>query len=130
MKSTIRILLTMLIFSLICFFPSLFAGEKAQQYDALLGTWDVETEAGTYAFVFKFTVEEDALIGKFTGSSGEEVDMEELTFKDNELSFTVTINAGGQAMVIDFSATVKGDELEGMLSLEYGEANITGTKRK
>jgi hypothetical protein len=118
------------VFFLFCFSPSFSAGEKAQQYDALLGTWDVETEGGTYAFVFKFTVEGDALIGKFTGSSGEEVDMEELKFKDNDLSFTVTINAGGQDMVIDFSATIKGDELEGMLSLEYGESNITGTKRK
>jgi hypothetical protein len=33
-------------------------------------------------------------------------------------------------MVIDFSATIEGENLEGMLSLEYGEANIIGTKRK
>jgi hypothetical protein len=33
-------------------------------------------------------------------------------------------------MVIDFEATIDGDSLEGMLSMEFGEAPITGTKRK
>jgi len=33
-------------------------------------------------------------------------------------------------MVIDFSAIVAEDRLTGMLSLEYGEAGITGSRRK
>jgi hypothetical protein len=56
--------------------------------------------------------------------------MDDLSFEDNELSFAVTIDAGGQTMAIDFSATIDGDSLEGYLSMEYGEANITGKKRK
>ena len=42
----------------------------------------------------------------------------------------VDIDAGGQTMSIDFTATIEGDSLEGFLSMEYGEANITGKKRK
>ncbi len=68
---------------------------------------------------------DESLAGKYTGSSGE-TEMEDLSFEDNELGFSVDVNG----MVIDFSATIEGENLEGMLSLEHGEANITGTKRK
>lgn len=114
------------IFSLIifCLSTSIVFGQ-AEKYKALLGTWDVQTEDGSYEFTFEFSLQEDTLTGKFTGSSGE-TDMENLTFEDNKLSFSVDING----MVIDFSATIDEGSLEGMLSLEYGEANISGEKRK
>ena len=98
---------------------------QSENYEALLGIWDVETEDGQYSFVFEFTVEDGTLKGVFTGSSGES-DMLNLKFEENELSFSVDLSG----MVIDFSATIEGDKLEGMLSLEYGEANISGSKRK
>lgn len=107
-----------------CLSTSIVFGQT-EKYKTLLGKWDVQTEDGSYEFVFGFSLQEDILIGKFTGSSGE-TDMENLTYEDNKLSFSVDV--GG--MVIDFSATIDKDSLEGMLSLEYGEANISGKKRK
>jgi len=98
--------------------PAAFA--QAQKYEALLGEWDAETEGAQYTFVFTFTLEEGTLAGVFEGQSGE-VEM---------VTFTVEIDAGGQSMIIDFEATIDGDSLEGMLSMEFGEAPITGTKRK
>jgi len=98
-------------------------------YEALLGEWDVQTEDGQYTFVFSFSMENDTLTGMFQGSTGE-VEMEDLSYENNELSFTVNIEAGGQTMQIDFSATIQSDTLEGYLSLQYGEANISGKKRK
>ena len=109
----------------LCFSLATVLNAQSKKYEALLGTWDVETENGAYTFTFEFTMKDDALVGKFTGSSGE-VEMTGLSFEDNNLKFTVDVNG----MVIDFSATIGGEILEGMLSLEYGEANITGTKRK
>lgn len=97
---------------------------QEKKYEALLGTWDVETESGEYTFTFVFTLEKESLKGTFTGSSGE-AEMENLSFEDNELRFTVDVG-----VVIDFVATIEGDSLEGMLSLEYGEGNISGKKRK
>lgn len=104
---------------------------KAQEkgYEALLGEWDVQTEDGQYAFVFVFSMEGETLKGLFKGTTGD-YEMANLTFQDNELKFTVTIDAGGQSMAIDFEATIEGDSLEGFLSMEYGEANISGKKRK
>ena len=107
-----------------CLSISLVFGQT-EKYKALLGTWDVQTEDGSYEFIFEFSLQEETLTGIFTGSSGE-TDMENLTFEDNKLSFTVDING----MVIDFSATIDEGSLAGMLSLEYGETNISGEKRK
>lgn len=109
----------------LCFALVTFSLAQSEKYEPLLGIWDVETEDGQYSFTFEFSMEEGTLKGLFTGTSGE-VEMENLVFEDNKLTFSV--DAGG--MVIDFSATIEGDKLEGGLSLQYGEANILGTKRK
>ena len=108
-------------------FSSIIAQEK--KYEGLLGTWDVETEGGQYSFVFTFSMENGTLKGMFSGTSGEDK-MENINYEDNKLTFTVNVDAGGQFLAIDFSVTIKGETMEGMLSLEYGESNITGKKRK
>ena len=117
-------ILTIIIIAVFCFSAASVFSAQAKKYEALLGTWDVETESGEYTFVFVFSMDGENLKGNYTGSSGD-AEMENLSFEENKLKFTV--DAG---IVIDFSATIEGDALEGMLSMEYGEANISGTKRK
>ena len=104
------------------------AVQKAE-YEDLLGEWDVQTEDGQYTFVFVFSMEGETLKGIYKGTTGD-VEMEDLSYKEGELSFSVNIDAGGQVMTLDYSATIEGDTLEGYLSMEYGEANITGKKRR
>jgi hypothetical protein len=99
---------------------------QAQKYDALLGTWDVKMEDGGREFVFEFKMEDGKLAGKYTGASGTS-EMTDLTFEDNTVKFNVTV---GNDMVITYSAIVAEGKLSGMLSLQFGEAAITGTKRK
>ena len=122
-----RVLITTCLL-LFCFstFPVI---SQEKKYEDLLGTWDVETEDGQYTFEFIFSMENGTLKGVYIGSSGE-AEMEDLTYEDNKLTFTVNVDAGGQSMAIDFSATIEGETLEGMLSLQFGEANIIGKKRK
>ena len=97
-----------------------------QRFDALLGTWDVKMEDGSREFVFEFKMEDGKLIGKYTGASGT-LEMKDLTFENNTVKFNVTV---GNDMVISYSAIVAEDKLSGMLSLQFGEAAITGVKRK
>lgn len=99
---------------------------QAKKPDALLGTWDVKTEDGGREFVFEFFMKDDKLAGKYSGGSGT-AEMANLTFENNTVKFSVTV---GNGMVIDFSAIVAEDKLSGMLSLQYGEAGITGARRK
>ena len=99
---------------------------QAQKLDPLLGTWDVKMVDGDREFVFEFTMKDGKLAGKYTGSSGTS-EMADLTFEDHTVKFHVTV---GNAMIIDFSAIVAEDKLTGTLSLEYGEAAISGQRRK
>jgi hypothetical protein len=109
-------------------FAALAAGgtAQAQKYDALLGTWDVKMEDGSREFVWEFTLTDGKLAGKYTGASGT-LEMKDLTFEDNTVKFNVTV---GNDMVITYSAIVAEGKLTGTLSLQFGEAAITGVKRK
>jgi hypothetical protein len=106
--------------------PAAGAAQADKKYEALLGTWDVKTEDGAREFVFEFFLKDNKLAGKFTGASGTS-EMAGLTFDNNTVKFSVTV---GNGMVIDYSAIVAEDKLSGTLSLQYGEAGITGTRRK
>ena len=102
------------------------ARAQAQSYDDLLGTWDVKLEDGSREFVFAFALKDGKLTGKYTGASGT-ADMTDLTFEGHTVKFNVTV---GNGMVITYSAIVAEDKLTGTLSLEFGDAGITGTRRK
>lgn len=102
------------------------ARAQAQSYDDLLGTWDVKLEDGSREFVFAFALTDGKLTGKYTGASGT-ADMTDLTFEGHTVKFNVTV---GNGMVITYSAIVAEDKLTGTLSLEFGDAGITGTRRK
>jgi hypothetical protein len=118
-----------LIFFLIALWAVPLAAAGAAQdkkYDALLGTWDVKMEDGSREFVFEFALKDGKLTGKYTGSAGT-TDMADLTYEDHTVKFNVTV---GNGMVITFSAIVAEDKLTGTLSLEFGDAGITGTRRK
>jgi hypothetical protein len=126
MTSRLTIILTVLLI-LLSAFPLAAAGAaQDKKYDALLGTWDVKMEDGSREFVFEFFLKDGKLAGRFSGSSGTS-EMANLTFEDNTVKFSVTV---GNGMIIDFSAIVAEDRLSGELSLQYGEAGITGTRRK
>jgi hypothetical protein len=96
------------------------------KYDALLGTWDVKMEDGSREFVWEFTLKDGLLAGKYTGASGSS-DMADLSFEGGTVKFSVTLGGG---MVIRYEAVVAEGKLIGTLSLEYGEAAVTGTRRK
>ena len=106
-----------------------FAGGQAQtpaqKYGALLGSWDVQAEGLSYTFVFEFFIENGILMGKYTGSSGTSK-MDNLTFENNNLRFSVTVNT----MTLNYEAIIDGEKLTGQVTLQYGQADITGQKRK
>ena len=97
----------------------------AQKYEALLGTWEAQAEGMSYTFIFEFFLEDGVLKGKYTGASGTSK-MENLTFENNTVKFTVTVNT----MTLDYTAVIDGDNLSGQVSLQYGQTDITGKKQK
>jgi len=99
---------------------------QEQKFGAILGTWDVKMEDGAREFVFEFSMKDGKLAGKYSGASGS-TEMADLTFEDGTVKFNVTV---GGNMIINYSAVVAEDKLIGTLSLEFGEAGITGVRRK
>ena len=116
--------LAMVMIAVLAFSASGPAQER--KFDALLGTWDVKMEDGAREFVFEFSMKDGQLAGKYSGASGS-TEMADLTFEDGTVKFNVTV---GGNMVINYSAVVAEDKLIGTLSLEFGEAGITGVRRK
>ncbi len=102
------------------------AQEKApeERYKDLLGTWDAQTENASRTFVFEFFLKDGVLKGKYTGAAGS-AEMEGLTFENNIVRFTVSVSG----MELNYSAIIDGDKLTGQVTLQYGQADITGKKR-
>ena len=120
------------IFSLILLlsFPALnalFAQEK--DFKALLGNWDVELLDMGMAMEFVFKMDGDALSGEMNFEMGNGI-MEEIVFTDNELTFFVSLDAGGQIINVEAVATVDGENMTGMMFTDMGEVEFSGTKRK
>ena len=126
MTSRTTIILTVLLIALCAVPPAAARDAQDKKLDALLGTWDVKMEDGSREFVFEFFLKDGKLAGRYTGGSGT-TEMANLTFEDNTVKFSVTV---GNGMIIDFSAIVAEDKLAGELSMQYGGAGITGTRRK
>ena len=103
--------------------------KRDDPYKDVLGTWDVRTDDGGYSFVFKFFLENGELKGLFTGQSGE-VNMQNLKVEGTKVTFLVNVGAGGQGMDINFAVFVAGDAMTGQLALQFGEANVSGKKKK
>ena len=114
--------------ALLCLLVSPMPAQE-NPYKDLLGKWDVQTEDGQYTFVWTFVLEKDVLSGTSVSNSGE-FKMENLKYENGKVTFLVNIGSGDRTMPIQFSAVIEGDALRGGLSLEYGEANITGKKKK
>ena len=129
MKKGKRIVFGMGFMTLALTFCLISTGAYGEQYETLLGTWDVETEDGQYSFAFLFFMEEDTLAGTFEGPTGD-VAMQNIEFKDKQVTFSVEIDLGDQVIAVDVDATIDGDSLTGMIAADMGEMGISGTKRK
>lgn len=100
-----------------------------QDFKSILGTWDVELTEMGMAFELVFRMEDGEITGEmnFDMGSGE---LSEITLADGKLTFLSTFDAGGQTMSIEAMATVEGDEMNGTMSSDMGDAEFSGTKRE
>lgn len=124
-----KITVSMGLLTLALAFCLISTGAYGGQNEALLGTWDVETEDGQFSFAFNFFMEEDILAGTFEGPMGD-VAMQNIEFKDKQITFSLEIDMGDMVIAVDVDATIDGDSLQGMIAADMGDMGISGTKRK
>ncbi len=98
-----------------------------------LGAWDVKIDSPIGELPGTFNFAEDG-----TGSMGIEAPGAEgqppaafsgATFTENNVSFTASIDAGGNQMTASFTGKVEGEMLTGELDTDFGAFPVTGTRQ-
>jgi hypothetical protein len=79
------------------------------------GTWKWSTErnGNKVETTLKLKLEGDKLTGTISGRDGKETPIEEATWKDGEVAFSVTRERDGQKFTIKYSGKVSGDTITG-----------------
>jgi len=94
------------------------------------GTWElnVESPMGSRASDAVFTQTGETLGGKMVSPRGE-VPLTG-TIKGDAVNFSITVNAQGQTLQIDYTGTVTGDTMSGTVVFgSFGDGKWTGKKK-
>jgi len=95
------------------------------------GTWElnVESPMGSRASDAIFTQTGETLGGKMVSPRGE-VPLTG-TIKGDAVNFSITVNAQGQTLQIDYTGTVTGDAMSGTVVFgSFGDGKWTGKKKQ
>src|SRR5262245_39178661 len=87
-----------------------------------VGTWKWETKFGETKRESTLTVKKDGdkLTGTMSGRGGMDSKVDDLKFKDGELTFSVTRERGDMKFTIKYKAKVDGDTIKGKAEAEFG----------
>jgi hypothetical protein len=101
-------------------FAYLFVANVAQAAEDPTGTWkwSVTFNDQTREQTLKLKLEGDKLTGSMLGRNNTETAIEDGSFKDNVVSFSVTRERNGQKFTTKYSGTVSGDEIKGKIESE------------
>jgi len=107
-----------------CFLLLMFA--TAAMAADIAGKWsgDVPGRGGdTTATTFAFKVDGDKLAGSMTGPQGE-VPLQDGKVSGQEISFTTTLDFGGNSVKILYKGTVSGDQIKMTRQREGGSGQV------
>jgi hypothetical protein len=75
--------------------------------------WTVTINNNNRDVTLKLKLDGDKLTGKISGRNNTETDIADATFKDNEVSFSVTRERNGQKFVTKYKGKLDGDTIKG-----------------
>lgn len=101
-------------------------GEVSGDVSAVLGEWSFTAETPQGEMTGSFTIEgdESSLSGTFVGPTGQEQNIQSVSFDGSKLSFSVASPQG----TVTVSVTVQGDTFDGSVSGEFGSFPISGQR--
>ena len=111
------------------------AGARDEKADPV-GTWKCAYEIGGQKRESTLAIKKDGdkLAGTMTYQDKQESKLEDLKFKDGELSFTAERELMGTKFPIQYTLKVEGDKLTGKAVAEFGdqkvELDIKGERQK
>jgi hypothetical protein len=122
--------------TLFAFLLVLSCGMSFSQQADLSGTWVGPTEVPDAVEPDILTLvlkkEEGKYSGTITDSMGmlQDTEIENVEFKDNTLTFTFQVDAGGAYLTVHTSLTVKGDKMSGYWETDEGDSSPIELERK
>jgi hypothetical protein len=93
----------------------------------LSGSWKVTIEfsPGRRAEpILRLRQEGDRVTGSYVGAGGKELQLEDVKFKDGELTFHVSDEMRGNKAKFDFVGKPKGDTMSGKVKVAFGTRNL------
>jgi hypothetical protein len=100
---------------------SLIGTVRADDKPNPTGTWKWTVTGNnnqTRDMTLKLKLEDNKLTGAVLGRNGQETKIDDATFKDGEVSFSVTRERNGQKMTSKYTGKVSGDTLKGKIESE------------
>jgi hypothetical protein len=97
---------------------------------AAVGTWamTLETPQGTQSPTLTIAGAAGSLTGSFTSPTGE-LALDSASSDGDAIDFQVTIDLGGQALVLIFSGTIEGDMMSGSFASDFGDFPATAVRQ-
>lgn len=101
----------------------------AQNMKDFVGEWEstMETQRGTFTTTYSFWMDGDVLKGSLSGRMGE-TEIDEVTYMDGTISFSVTRSMQGNEMTLSYSAKIVDGQMQGSMTTPRGEREFTATK--
>lgn len=121
--------MTFIVLAGIAMITSTSARSSAAYAQGVSGTWQltVETQGGTGNPSVTLKQEGEEITGTYKGRFGDAP--LKGTIKGNEIQFTISINAQGQDLKIEYNGTVDGSTMKGKVKFgEMAEGTFTGKK--
>jgi hypothetical protein len=98
------------------------AGVQAAENPTGTWKWEMKFNNQSREVTLKLKLDGDKLTGALVGRNGETA-IADATFKDDDLSFSVTRERNGNKMTSKYSGKISGDTIKGKISFERnGEA--------
>jgi hypothetical protein len=114
--------------ALVVAFAGLTGTARAEDKANPTGTWKWSTGSGNRAreTTLKLKLEGDKLTGAIVGRDGKETAVEDPTYKDGTVSFTITRERNGQKSTTKYSGKVSGDTIKGKRESDRGGKTQSG----
>lgn len=105
----------------------LFVGCASAPSNPAVGAWNVNinTPVGDQAGVWTLAADGTGVMGSDQGDQA----ISGIMYDGNGVSFSVDIDAGGQALSLSFTGTVDGDSLVGEFGSDFGAFDVSGSRQ-
>ena len=112
-----------------------FAGAQGEKADPI-GTWKCEYEIGGQKRTSTLTIKKDGdkLAGTMSWPDQKEMNLKDLKWKDDTLTFSAVRKFMDKEFPLDFTLTIDGDKFKGKAASDFGgkkqEFDIEGKREK